>query len=337
MTNHSRSCHRLFRRAPDSRFATFDDLAFHCRQVRHTSRYCWETPARLTITRDLKLVIADAELALNDWSFGQLCGLAGLDKGTLNRLTPRMASQVLQRMLPPTDRPWEILATWGTVRAIHALSYAPLWNNELISVLREFAALWRPPLPNSLESSNLFCGEQDMFCFLIDSAGSVEIENEEFVPGVVAWNSEVGRRPLGIQAFWYQRGCRNHLLWDPLFTVPRVRKHIGDVRQGLDQIGRVIEALERRRSERRDEFVRVVRKAQRLRLGRQGDEVLLRLLNLGVAPRLARRALDSTLSEGRLTIFGVAEALTRLSQSQTYVAERTALDTMAASLLALAD
>jgi hypothetical protein len=337
MTDRARSRHRLFRRGPDKRFTTFDDLAFHCRQVRHTSRFCWETPARLTITSDLKLAIGDAQLALNDWSFGQLCGLAGLDKGTLNRLTPRMASYVLQRMLPPTERPWEILATWGTVRAIHALSYAPLWNSELISVLREFASVWRPPQPCSHKSSDLFCGEQDMFCFLIDAAGSVEIAGEEFVPGLVAWNSEVGRRPLGIRAFWYQRGCQNHLLWDPLYTIPRVRRHSGDVRQGLDQIRRVIEALERRRSERRDEFVRVVRKAQRLRLGHQPDEVLVRLLELGFDPRLARRAVDTVLSEGRLTIFAVAESLTRLSHAQAYVAERTALDTKAASLLTLAN
>lgn len=337
MTDRNRSRHRLFRRAPDKRFATFDDLAYHCRQIRHTSHYCWQTPNRLTITDQLKLVIGEAELSLNDWSFGQLCTLAGLDKGTLNRLTPRMASHVLQRMLPPSDRPWEILATWGTIRAIHALSYAPLWNSELIAVLREFAPVWRAPRANSTESRDLFCGEQDIFCFLIDATASVEIEQEEFVPGLVVWNSEVGRRPLGIQAFWYQRGCHNHLLWDPIYTIPRLRKHIGDVRQGLNQIGRMIEALEWKRNERRDEFARVVRKAQRLRFGHKPDEVWLRLVNLGFSPRLARRVLDSTLNEGRLTIFAVAEALTRLSQSQTYVAERTALDTKAASLLTLAE
>lgn len=337
MTDRNRFRHRLFRRAPDKRFATFDDLAFHCRQIRHTSHYCWQTPNRLTITDELKLVIGEAELSLNDWSFGQLCAMARLNKGTLNRVTPRMASHVLQRMLSLSDRPWEFLATWGTIRAIHALSYAPLWNSELIAVLREFAPVWQAPRANSTESRELFCGEQDMFCFLIDSAGFVEIEQEEFVPGLVVWNSEVGRRSLGIQAFWYQRGCHNHLLWDPLYTIPRLRKHLGDVRQGLDQIGRVIEALERRRNERRDEFARVVRKAQRLRFGHKPDEVWLRLRNLGFGSRLTRRVLDSTLSEGRLTIFAVTEALTRLSQSQTYAAERTALDIQATSLLTLAE
>jgi hypothetical protein len=326
----------LFRRAPDKSFATLDDLAFHCSQVRHTSRYCWETPARLAITSDLKLVLGEAELALNDWSFGQLCGLARLDKGTLNRLTPRMASHVLQRMLPQADRPWEFLATWGAVRAIHGLSYSRLWNCELIAVLREFASVWRPP-PSSIPPGNLVCGEQDMFCFLIDAASSVEIEGEEFAPGLVVWNSEVGRRPLGIQAFWYQHGCQNHLLWDPVRTGPLVRKHIGDVRRGCDTLRRVVEALDRQCDQRRDEFVRVVRKAKRLRLGRTAEDAFVRLSSVGIAPRLARQAVEIAACESRLTIFAVAEALTRLSQTQAFVADRTALDNKAASLLTLAD
>ena len=51
-------------------------------------------------------------------------------------------------------------------------------------------------------------GEQDMFCFMIDPTGWIEIEGENFAPGFFVWNSEVGRRSLGIQTFWFQAICQ---------------------------------------------------------------------------------------------------------------------------------
>lgn len=47
-------------------------------------------------------------------------------------------------------------------------------------------------------ATGLYCGEQDLFCFLIDPAGWIEIGEEAFAPGFFVWNSEVGRRSLGI-------------------------------------------------------------------------------------------------------------------------------------------
>jgi hypothetical protein len=55
-----------------------------------------------------------------------------------------------------------------------------------------------------------------MFCFLIDPTGWTEIEGEAFAPGFFLWNSEVGRRSLGIQTFWFQAVCRNHIVWDAI-------------------------------------------------------------------------------------------------------------------------
>ena len=43
-----------------------------------------------------------------------------------------------------------------------------------------------------------------MFVFLIDPTGWAEIEGQTFAPGFFIWNSEVGKRSLGIQTFWFQ-------------------------------------------------------------------------------------------------------------------------------------
>ena len=53
-----------------------------------------------------------------------------------------------------------------------------------------------------------------MFCFLIDPAGWTEIGGQAFAPGFFVWNSEVGSRSVGIETFWFQAVCQNHIVWD---------------------------------------------------------------------------------------------------------------------------
>ena len=59
-------------------------------------------------------------------------------------------------------------------------------------------------------ATGLYCGEQDLFVFLIDPVGWAEIDGEAFAPGFFVWNSEVGKRSVGIQTFWFQQVCANH-------------------------------------------------------------------------------------------------------------------------------
>lgn len=43
-----------------------------------------------------------------------------------------------------------------------------------------------------------------MLVFLIDLTGCTEINGEAFAPGFFLRNSEVGKRSVGIQTFWFQ-------------------------------------------------------------------------------------------------------------------------------------
>ncbi|WP_166822091.1 hypothetical protein [Thalassoroseus pseudoceratinae] len=58
-----------------------------------------------------------------------------------------------------------------------------------------------PPPPGLNGATGLYSGEEVLFVFLIDPAGWKDIGDEAFVPVYFAWNNEVGRRSLGIQAF----------------------------------------------------------------------------------------------------------------------------------------
>ena len=143
-----------------------------------------------------------SELYLNDWSFSQMCRMAGVSKETVNRLSHRTASNVFEETLPRADKPLQVLTTGTNIRSIHGVAYTRLWNADLLDVVKEFASDFTPPQTAvDATSTGLYCGEQDLFAFMIDPTGWAEIDGQAFAPGFFVWNSEVGKRSLGIQTF----------------------------------------------------------------------------------------------------------------------------------------
>ena len=49
----------------------------------------------------------------------------------------------------------------------------------------------------------------------------------------------MGKRSLGIQTFWMQAVCANHLVWDATDVIEWKRKHTANVRDGLGEIRRI--------------------------------------------------------------------------------------------------
>ncbi len=340
MANLARAHHELFRRAPDECFDAFSALHAHCREQRERSADLWQLPKDVVLTHDLTLCAGGdgSELALNDWSFSQLCRMAGVSKETLNRLSLKTASRALQETLPRGDKPLQVLASGGNLaRAVHGAAYTRLWNAELLDVVGEFASDFTPP-PTATDGvhTGLYCGEQDLFCFLIDPSGWIEIEGQAFAPGLFTWNSEVGRRSLGIQTFWFQKVCRNHLVHDAIEVVDFQRKHTANVREGLNEIRALIDRLLARRDERRDGFARIVERAMRQRLGGHVEEAMKTLRGQGLPPKLVGEALRLAEGRGELTLFAVVDALTQASQKIRYAGDRAALDARIGQLLSLA-
>jgi hypothetical protein len=340
MTTLTRANRELFRRGPDESYETLQSLHDRCRQDRRNSADLWQLPQTLAPSVHdgaLSLTLEQGgEAELTDWSFSQLCRLAGLGKETINRLQPETARLAFLDTLPRSDKPLQLLATGSTIRSVHGVAYTRLWNAELIETIRDVAPDFQPPQVAATGGSGLYCGEQDMFCFLIDPTGWIEIGGEAFAPGFFVWNSEVGRRSLGLQTFWFQRICRNHIVWDAVNVVEFQRKHTANVRDGLDEIRRQIETLVTRRDARRDGFAEVLRKAMQTRLGTDADEVAKELAKRDIPQRLAQEALEIARSQGGFTIFALVDALTRLTQRVRFVGERAEVDARVARLLSLA-
>lgn len=217
----TRGHNELFRRSPDEAFDSLDALWQHCQRQRVESTEIWERPeSLLPVVREGRLELGvrdETSYRLNSWSFSQLCQTAGISRDTVNRLTPETAARVFEETMPRQGKPLQVLAQNGLARSLHAASYTRLHNLELLAVVREFATDFQPPqkagdaTDQGRGGTGLYCGEQDMFCFLVDPVGWTEIEGEAFAPGFFLWNSEVGKRSVGIQTFWFQAICRNHI------------------------------------------------------------------------------------------------------------------------------
>ena len=340
MVELTRAHKELFRRNVDEIFSSMDELHRHCCLERETSKDCWQLPQdlrphadgeRLSLTLD-----GEGGVGLNDWSFSQLCRLSGINKSTLNRLSPDTAGKVIQETLPAAKKPIQVLSTGSTVRSLHGMAYTRLWNADLLDVVVESAPEFRPPQTASSGGTGLYCGEQDMFAFLIDPTGWVEIDGEAFAPGFFVWNSEVGRRSLGVQTFWFQKVCANHIVWDAVSVVEFSRKHTANVHDGLKEIRQIIEQLVLQRNQRRDSFAGVLRNAMSTRLGDCSKDVVKKLTEQRIPRHLIDQAMDIAQASGGFTIFSLVDALTRLSQRIRYAGDRTELDGRIGCLLRLA-
>ena len=222
------------------------------------------------------------------------------------------------------------------MRSIHGASYTRLHNADLLQVIRETATDFTPPQVGFNGGTGLYCGEQDMFAFLIDPTGWIEIEGEAFAPGFFVWNSEVGRRSLGLQTFWFQAVCQNHIVWDAIEVLDFSRKHTANVHDALLDIRRGIDDLVAKRDARRDQFAVAIGNAMKERLGDDADEVMKKLAEHGISRSLAKQATELAASQGRFTIFSLVDALTKLTGKAQWIGDRTDADQKAGSLLALA-
>ena len=340
MQHLTRAHDELFRRTPDERYPSLDALWRHCQEEKEKSVEQWQPPALIRPEMDEGVLTLrldqDGTYRLNDWSFSQVCQLARVSKDTVNKLRPRTATEVLTETFPGGTRPIQVLTQGDHVRSIHGASYTRLYNADLLSMLQEFATDFQPPQEAMGGGTGLYCGEQDMFCFLIDPTGWAEIEGEAFAPGFFLWNSEVGKRSVGIQTFWFQAVCQNHIVWDAVEVVEFTRKHTAKVYDSMDEIRRIIEQLVEKRDTRRDGFMNVIRKAMHERLGADADEVLKALVKHGVPRGIGHEATEIAKQHGRFTIFALVDALTRISGKLQNAGDRTEIDVKAASLLALA-
>ncbi len=336
----TKASEELFKRKPDECFPSLPELTRHCQQQKDDAVEKWVSPSEVRPVLfdsipSLELG-AEGNHALNSWSFGQVCQIAGVSRDTVNKVNPATAVDILLDTLPGGSKPMQFLTEGDRLRSIHGTGYTRLFNADLLELVNKFAVDFQPPQQAMTGASGLYCGEQDMFVFLIDPMGWTEIDGEAFAPGFFLWNSEVGKRTVGIQTFWFQAICQNHIVWDACEIVEFTRKHTAKVHDSLDPIRQHIEQLATKRDERRDGFVNAIEKAMKAKLGTDEEEVLKVLLKNGLPKNVAAEAMKIAREKGQFTIFSIVDALTRMAGKIPNAGERTELDLKAARFLDLA-
>src|SRR5438552_2172333 len=112
MPNLIQASQELFRRSPDERFSSLQALWDYCNGKKERAQDRWQLPQTLrprSYPGTTVLDFGDGDHFLNDWSFSQLCRLAGVSKDTINRLSPETATLALQETIPTGDKPLQVL------------------------------------------------------------------------------------------------------------------------------------------------------------------------------------------------------------------------------------
>lgn len=337
----TKASRQLFSRTPDEYVTDLATLLAKCRAEKLESRDCWQLPQTITPIPLYDSVGLEVEgsgrLALTDWSFLQVCKMAQVSKDTLNKLTPDTAAKALAETLPVGKKPTQLLTSGGTVRSVHGTNYSRLWNADLMDAVADASGGRFAPPPKGMNgATGLYLGEQDLFAFLIDPDGWCEVDGEAFAPGFFVWNSEVGRRSVGIQTFWFQQICQNHIVWDATEIKEATWTHTAKVDEAIPTIRALVAALAQKRDERRDTFVKVLKKAATETLGADAEEVVKALTKHGIPQGLGKLACEQCHEEGkRFTVFALLDALTRMNRESKFAGDRADADVRAASLLNL--
>lgn len=341
MAHLTKAAKQLFERSPDERFESLDTLYQHCLEQKEHSQDRWHPPRVFDPHVEGSSVALglgdDGAFSLNHWSFSQLCRLCGVNKDTITRLSPETATRALRETLPQGNKPLQILTADHSVRSIHGTAYSRLWNVDLLTMLREHATDFEPPPKGAGGGTGLYCGEQDLFVFMIDPAGWIEIADQAFAPGMFLWNSEVGRRSIGVQTFWFQAVCQNHIVWDARDIVRLARKHTGNVGEALDAIARIISDLVAKRDARRDAFAKVIAKAMKEKVGEDREDATEFLTKRGIPRSLVKKAVERIATQGvPFTLWSLVDALTQLTSEIRFAGDRTEADQKVSKLLAVA-
>jgi hypothetical protein len=297
---------------------------------------------------------------LSNWSFNQLCGRVGAPPTYLSTLPPALAADNLnhglrERAADPSTHAANLLLHRANgdmvLRAVTTDMYERLWNWEVIERLIDFQTRhdlipaaptfsWSGGGEDKHAAPALYASDHDMFAFLMNKERSVLGSDEGLFRGIIVGNSEVGGSSLFMMWFLFRDICMNHIIWGASEVSEFRFRHVGDLRgKWTDLRGELIKYLE---SDTTKE-VQMVKAAQKLRLGKDKEEVLDFLFgqrSLGLSRKLLDASYEAVVPEqdgSPNTAWGMVQGMTRHAQTVPYGDERTAIDRSAAKILKQVD
>lgn len=296
---------------------------------------------------------------VSNWAFGQLSRYASAPASYLRTLPPTLAAQNLNYGLKTAsdanpDAQVNILAHKNgelLVRALTSDKYRRIWNWEVLDRMRPMTAEgWSCPTPFRTrvdETANpdptVYVSDHDMFAFLVrEDIRIAEPGNPEgLARGFFVENSEVGASALRVTTFLYRYMCCNHIVWGAKDVSEIAVRHVGKARANLETM--FIGLTEYANESASDLEYKI--KTAKSRIIDADPAKVLDMIFAKLRGQVTRDALQKSQELAQLhyltdgdpnSFWGMAQGMTRYSQSLQFADARVQVDRAAADLIELA-
>lgn len=300
-----------------------------------------------------------------NWAYKQLCTRISAPAEYVASLPAQLASKCLNAGLTrynadTTSNRADTLnllfhVNGGLVlRALTTEIYERFWNYELAERLLQLEAKgWEPARPdfnaddNAKNQTAVYASDHDMFVFLrmrncyVQQPVATARTERPLYRGVIYWNSEVGASVLGCMFFYYNAMCGNHIIWGASEVNEIKVRHVGRIRERVHEFEL---KMAKYANDSDNEMQQRLKAAATKRIAATKDEVLDILFGLRNTLKVSRRDLEASYSAvlpqqdgDPLTVWGMAQGMTRHSQTSGYTDQRMELDKAAGRLLQMVD
>lgn len=375
MTNLYEASKQWLSRPDDQRFTSLADLKA---SVENRKRESWTATPK---TSDLRVIpmtasVEDAgpgglsvevydptagdrrQLALTNWSFGQLSQQAGAPAGYLRKLPAQLAAINLQWGLERNPVREDVLALaqsngHDALRAVTSTSYGRIWDLDVVKAVERVNADGRWEIPaatysvkNPKRATTLYASDRDVFIFLVDDKHPVEIptgdgRTREMRRGFFTWNSEVGASVFGLTTFLYDFVCDNRIIWNATDVKELRIRHTGGAPDRFAYEGE--KYLQQYAEESTQKLVSNIQAAQQFDLEskvlnvKKGDTVQTWLQSRGFSKSEASAAVDAAkVEEGQArSLWDIVNGITAHARSIPFTDSRVALEEKAGKLMTL--
>lgn len=346
--------HRQWATRPsDERFSSLVEMRDACRAYADVAVEARAPYSSLRVEaqgEDLRLIgKAGVPALLTHHAFGQLAGRAGAPAGYLRDLSPTLAAQNLNYGLANRSEGDAVLLFHRNgdlvLRAATSEVYERVWNWEVIDRLMDLADRTRlvPARPTFRKTGDdapaLYASDHDMFAFMMSPERAVEDPTRNALyRGLIVANSEVGDKALWLLGFYFREICGNHIIWGAEEIAEIKLVHRSGIRRGMmnAEVG-VRRFLDGAASLDEAKF-----NGTTIPIAGTKDEVLDAVFGK-LKTSISRRALSAgydavveSIDGDARTPWGLAQGITRHSQTVPYADERTSLDRAAGKLLRIA-
>lgn len=257
------------------------------------------------------------------------------------------------------------------LRSIATEKFTPIWNADLVERLMALKGTWRPPpgyVPwnadeadfrtrlataedaalslsiregDTIAPAGLYASPEDMFVFLVSPNYTIEDGTPDgLMRGFIVINAEVsGKLSFRVISFLFRGACGNHILWGIEKARDTRIKHVGEApERAFDELEATITESSMSGARELEEKIQTARIT---RIGSTKDEVINSVFRIAGID-LSKKALEESynlasrfddIDGDPKTFWGLAQGITRYSQTLGHIDDRTLVDTQAGKLL----